>query len=95
MEVLAGRCWNTGRLGAFYNSVATCLQPRYLARGEVATMAKWWKRMLAKLPGAQDWRPDPFGERMRMRRRGPDGEIEYREPTTQEFEDALEWQAHR
>lgn len=56
-------------------------------------MNRWWGKLLAKLPGAQRWKPDFEAGHLRMRRRAPDGHIEYREPTDAEATDAAWWQA--
>lgn len=56
-------------------------------------MRKWWWRLWAKLPGAQRWRPVVCGDQVKMRRRRPDGVVEYRDPTEREAADMAWWQA--
>lgn len=57
------------------------------------TMKRWWGRILAKLPGAQQWRPVACGNKLKMRRRRPDGAVEYRDATDEEAADVAWWQA--
>jgi len=57
-------------------------------------MFRWWKRMLAKLPGAQRWDLTSLDKNL-LRRRRPDGEVEYREMTAEEAEHYDAYQAIR